>query len=294
MIVAPLEDRRLSGIGLILLAFLLFTGIDTSAKWLVLAGLPPWQVAFVRYAAHLAIATALILPASGGAALRSVSPGTEILRGLLLLISTVLNFNAVKYLPLTLTAAIMFTVPLWICAFSIPLLGERVGPRRWAAILVGLGGVLIITRPWSAEAHWAALLSIGATISVSLYAVMTRKLAGRDSTATQQFYAAAIATIVIAPLALIDWHWPERPVDWLAFGLIGFFGWGGHQLLTIAHRFAPASVLAPFGYIQIIYMTASSWLIFAAPPEFLVFVGAAVVLASGLYIWVRERHLAKT
>ena len=293
MIVAPLEDRRLMGIGLILIAFLVFTGIDTCAKWLVLAGLPPWQVVFIRYAVHLVMATALILPASGGAVLRSVSPGSEVVRGVFLLASTMLNFNAVRYLPLTLTSAIMFTIPLWICAFSIPLLGEKVGPRRWAAIVVGLGGVLIIARPWSAEAHWAVVLSIAAAISAALYTVMTRKLAGRDSTATQQFYAAAIATTLIAPMALIDWHWPERPVDWIAFGLIGLFGWGGHQLLTIAHRFAPASVLAPFGYFQIIYMTASSWLIFATPPEVWVLAGAAVVLASGLYIWIRERHLAE-
>ncbi|MEM6548718.1 MAG: DMT family transporter [Pseudomonadota bacterium] len=289
--VAAREDRRSAGIALMIAAFAFFTCIDASAKWLVQAGMPAMQVVFVRYAVHMAMVAVLFLPQEGLGLFRSDAWGAEAMRSFFLLASTIFNFLAVIYLPLTLTAAIFFTVPLWVCALSVPLLGERVGPRRWAAILIGFCGVLIVTRPWSAEAHWAVLLSIGAAICASLYIILTRRLAGVDSTATQQFYAAALASLAIAPVAFADWHWPETQTDWTAFALIGVVGWAGHQLLTVAHRFAPASTLAPFVYVQIIFMTAASWLIFSDPPDPWVFVGAAVVLLSGLYIWLRERQI---
>jgi drug/metabolite transporter (DMT)-like permease len=289
--VAPVEDRALVAIGLVLGAFLAFTGIDSCAKWLVLRGVPATEVAFVRYAVHLAIV--LAIGAAAGERLwvtRNIGPIS--LRAAVLLGSTLLNFVAVFYLPLTITAALMFSSPLWICLLSIPLLGEEVGWRRWAAMLVGFGGILIVARPWTGDLHWAVLLSLGAALCGALYAILTRRLAGRDSTNTQQFYAGLIATVGVAPLALLDWTWPSGAGSWVAFCLIGVFGWGGHQLLTIAHRYAPASTLAPFSYVQIVYMTASSWVIFAQPPDRWVIVGAAVVAGSGLYIWLRERALA--
>jgi drug/metabolite transporter (DMT)-like permease len=284
------EDRTLRAIGLVLLAFLAFTGIDSCAKWLVQRGLPATEVAFVRYAVHLVIVVLI------GAAARerlwvTGNLGAVSLRAAVLLGSTILNFLAVFYLPLTMTSALMFSSPLWICLLSIPLLGEEVGWRRWVAMLVGFAGILIVARPWTGELHWAVGLSLGAALCGALYAILTRALAGRDSTNTQQFYAGLIATAGVAPLALLDWVWPQGAASWVAYGLIGFFGWGGHQLLTIAHRYAPASTLAPFSYVQIVYMTASSWVIFAQPPDRWVILGAAVVAASGLYIWLRERAL---
>ncbi len=137
------------------------------------------------------------------------------------------------------------------------------------------------------------LFSVGAAVTTAFYAILTRQLAGVDSTATQQFYAATLATIGIAPMALGGWTWPVAGLDWVAFGLIGVFGWAGHQFLTIAHRYAPATTLAPFLYVQMIYMTASSWIVFHTPPDHWVLTGAAIVLSSGLYVWLRERHLAK-
>lgn len=293
MSVEPVEDRVLKGIALMLLAFLAFTGIDTSAKWMILAGLAPLQVVFVRYAGHALISLLIVLPREGRAMFHSENLKLEILRGVFLLGSTICNFTAVKYLSLTLTTAIFFTMPLIVCALSIPLLGERVGPRRWAAILVGLSGALIAIQPWGADAHWAILFSIGAVTLGALYMVLTRRLAGVDSAATQQFYSAGLATILIAPFALAGWQWPADPASWVAFALIGVFGWGGHQLLVVAHRCAPASTLSPFIYVQILYMTASSWLIFHQPPEGWHIVGAGIILCSGLYIWMRERALAE-
>ena len=290
--VAPREDRRLLAIGLIVLALLCFSGLDTSAKWLVLHGVPTTEVVFVRYLVHLLLVIAVAAP-SGEKFTRTRSLGPVVLRGLFLLGSTVLNFFALGSLPLTMTSAIMFTGPLWVCMLSIPLLGETVGPRRWAAIAVGFAGILVAMRPWSAALHWALVLSFGAALCGSFYSIFTRRLAGRDSTATQQFYAGLVATVGMAPFALSDWSWPQGGVNWAAFAALGCLGWGGHQLLIIAHRFAPASVLAPFSYTQIIWMATSSWLIFAAPPDAWMLVGVGIVVASGLYIWLRESSLSR-
>jgi drug/metabolite transporter (DMT)-like permease len=293
MAVAAREEKRLSAILLMLLAFLLFAGIDTSAKWLVQAGLPATEVVFVRFAVHFMIAMALILPQEGRRLFRTSAPGQELLRGLFLAGATFFNFFALKYLPLTVTVSILFATPLVVCAASVPLLGERVGPRRWSAVGVGFLGVLVVTRPWSASFHWAMGLSMGALFCASMYFVMTRKLAGVDSAGTQQFLTSLIAMTVAAPMGLVGWTWPTVPVDWAALALIGVFGWAGHQLATNAHRLAPASVLAPFVYVQIIYMTASSWAIFHTPPDGWVLAGAAIVTGAGLYVWLRERALTR-
>jgi drug/metabolite transporter (DMT)-like permease len=290
--IAPVEDRRLLAIGLILAALLGFTGIDTCAKWLILEGVPTAEVVFVRYLVNLLLVIALTLPI-GEPLVPTRNFGALALRGGFLLLSTVLNFVALRHLPLTVTSALMFTSPLWVTALSIPMLGEQVGPRRWAAILVGFLGVLVVTRPWTGAVHWAVAFSLGAALSAALYSLLTRRLAGRDSTATQQFYAALVAAIGMAPLALADWAWPRSAAGWTAFLMIGVFGWVGHQCLIIAHRFAPASALAPFAYSQIVYMAASSWLIFQQPPDRWLVAGASIVVASGLYIWLRERALAR-
>ncbi len=285
--VPPREDRPLFAVLLCLGAHLAFTGIDTSAKWLVTHDIPTAQVVFTRYQVHLVLAVSLAM-ATAQPLFASRARGLELLRGAALLTSTVMNFWALAYLPLAMTSAILFTAPLWICLLSVPLLGERIGPHRWAALAAGFAGILVITRPWTAHAHPAMLFCLVAAFATAIYAIITRRLAGVDPTSTQQVYAAA-AAVGTLPLALADWVWPSDLPGWLAFCLIGVFGWGGHQLLTIAHRYAPASALAPLIYIQILYMVTSGWLVFAQVPDVAVLGGAAIVVASGVYIWWRER-----
>jgi drug/metabolite transporter (DMT)-like permease len=292
--VRPVEDRRLAGIALVLMGYLMFTVIDSCAKWLSQSGLPTTEVVFVRYAGQLLLVSALFLPARGSALLATHRPWLEVARGLCLFASTVANFVAILFLPLTVTASISFTMPLMVCALSIPLLGETVGWRRWAAIVVGFIGVVIIVQPGTAAFQPAALLSLLAALFSALYMLLTRKLAGVDAVTTQQFYAALIATACVLPFAFGGWKWPSDAAGWSAFVMIGTAALIGHQVLTIAHRFAPASVLAPFAYAHIIFMTASSWLIFNQPPDVWIYVGAPIVIASGLYIWLRERQLSKS
>lgn len=292
-IVLPAEDRRGFAIALMLAAFFCFTMIDTCAKWLVLAGLPPIEVAFIRYAGHLAIMAALVAPRDWRSVVRTNAPTVAVLRGAFLAGATILNFFSLRYLPLSVTSAIFFTVPLWICLLGGPMLGERIGPRRATAVVIGFVGILVVTRPGLGALHWAVMLSIGASLCASLYFIQTRRLAGIDSTRTQQLFAAGIGTLALAVPALLDWSWPATLVGWLTFGAIGAFGWGGHQITVIAHRMAPATTLAPFVYLQLIFMTGAGWIVFGTVPDVWVFVGAAIVVASGLFIWMRERRLER-
>ena len=293
-IVKPVEDRRLLGIAMMLSALFCYTVIDSCAKLMVQAGLPSMEVVFVRYAGQFILVLALFWPRERKALVRTKNLKLEVGRGLFLLGSTICNFIAVVYLPLTITSAISFTMPLILCALSIPLLGETVGWRRWLAIGVGFLGVMIIVRPGTEAFHPAVLLSFGTAIFSALYNLSTRRLAGVDTTTTQQFYASGAATLCIAPFSFGGWAWPTHPLIWVCFVVIGVFALIGHLLVTTAHRYAPASVLAPFGYLQIIFMTGASWLVFNQPPTFWLLIGAPIVMASGLYIWLRERQLSKS
>lgn len=286
------EDRPSRAIGLCVLVFLCFTGVDVSAKWMIEAGLPVGEVVFVRYFGHLILVVCLFLPSQGRALWRMNKPALTMTRGLMLLIATATNFTALQFLPLTVTTAIFFASPLIVTALAALFLSETVGPRRWAAIAVGLIGVLIITRPWGEGFHWAMLISCIPPIVASIYTLITRRLAGVEAPDTMQFWAALIPVVAIAPFAFGEWVWPTQAWTWAFFFAIGFFGWIGHQLFTLAHRFADASTLAPLTYIHIVYMAAASWAIFHQPPAFWTIIGAAVIISSGLYVWMRERKVA--
>ncbi len=295
--IRPREDKRLLGISMFLGALVAFTGIDSSAKWILNDGFSVGQAVFMRYGVHLALIVGILLPLLGKNLVRTKRPGLEVVRARMLLTSTGMNYAAVQYLSLSVTSAIFFTLPIILCAFSVPLLGEKVGWRRWAAIGVGFIGVLIIIRPGSATFQWATLLSLGATVALAFYNILSRKLAGVDSLYTQQFYVALTATIFVMPFAIgpfaaQPWVLPTSSWSWVALFGMGMFGAVGHWLLTEAHRYAGASTLAPFVYGVIIPMTLSSWLIFGQLPDVWIWVGAPIVLGSGLYIWVRERNRA--
>ena len=286
-------DRPLFAIALMLGAYFAFSVVDTSVKWLALAGLPVLQLSFMRYIGHFAMSLGVM--ARDGAVVRhfrSGKTGVLIVRGVLLMLSTVFNFEALRHIPLTLTSTIMFSSPIIICAASWPLLGERVGVWRWSAIMVGFAGVLIAMQPLGSGFHWATLLSLAGACSFSGYVILTRRLSGVVPTDTMQFYSGVVGTLVLFPLAVAEWLTPDGPGDWLLMIVIGVAAWLGHQLLTTAHRFAPANALSPYSYAFILYLTVWSYLIFDEVPQSNTILGALVVVAAGLVIWMRERHLA--
>ena len=289
--VAPQEDRRTLGIGLLAFAQVFFAVLDTSAKWLTVANIPVFEVVFVRYAVPVILLTAILLPSRGWNLFRTANLKLELLRGLCLAGVTVALFFSMKFLPLTVTGALLFTMPLMVCALSVPLLGETVGWRRWAAIAVGFMGILIIVRPGTEAFHPASLLCLVGALCAAFYSILTRKLAGVDPASTQTIYAAAISVACVAPFAFDGWVWPTDPPTWTALLLVGVAGLFAHQLLTVAHRFAPPSTLAPFSYLELIYLAIASWIVFAEPPDAWFYAGAPLIIASGLYIWLRERAL---
>jgi drug/metabolite transporter (DMT)-like permease len=292
-IVAPVESRANRAIILVLLSQLVLLVLDISAKWLSVEGMATSEIVFVRYSMHLFLLLLLFLPVTGRNLFVSNNWKLEILRGACLLCTTGLNFLAMRYLPLTVTSAIQFTSPLIICALSGPLLGDKVGWRRWLAILVGFTGILIIVRPGTEAFQPAALLSLGCAMFLALFSILTRKLAGVDSALTQQFYAGATPVVLLMPIAFTDWVWPTQPVSWVAFAVMGAAGLGGHYLNSVAHRYATPATLAPFSYLSLLYLAVASWLIFNQPPDQWFMLGATIIIASGLYIWLRERALAR-
>ncbi|HKX37174.1 MAG TPA: DMT family transporter, partial [Burkholderiales bacterium] len=204
------------------------------------------------------------------------------------------NFWALQYLQLAVTSSIYFVVPIIIALLAAPLLGEKLDAGRWAAILAGFAGVLLIVRPGSGEFHPAILLSVGNAFLVAAFNLMTRRLAAYDSPETIQYLPAVGAALLLAPFALAAWQAPHSPLEWAVACLLGVCGAVGHYLLALAHRYAPASVLAPFLYQQVIYMALFGYLVFGDVPSLSVWLGSAIVVASGLYLFARERRrLAK-
>ncbi len=289
MLHADSARNRLTGIGLVSLTYLCFALLDGTAKWLV-QSVPVLVVVWLRFVTHVALASALLFPIRGAALVRTRHLRWHLLRGLMFCAMTGINFWALQYLLLTVTASIFFLVPILIALMSAPLLGERIDAKRWIAILVGFAGVLVVVRPGSAAFHPAMLLSLGNAVIYAVFNLMTRKLAAYDSPETIQFLPAVAASVLLAPFALAAWESPQGWLEWTLLGLMGVFGGVGHYLLALAHRYAPASTLAPFLYQQILYMALFGFLVFGSVPDAAVWAGAAIVISSGLYLFSRERR----
>lgn len=289
MLHADSARNRLVGIGLISATYLLFTLLDGSAKWLV-QSVPVLIVVWLRFLTHTLIASALLFPMRGLALVRTRHLRWHLARGLMFVAMTGINFWALQYLQLTVTASIFFMVPILVALLSAPLLGEKMDAKRWAAILIGFAGVLVIVRPGSEAFHPAMLLSLVNAVLYAFFNMMTRKLAAYDPPETIQFLPAVVASVVLAPFALAAWESPQGWFEWLLLCLMGVFGGTGHYLLAMAHRYAPASTLAPFLYQQILYMAIFGYLVFGSVPDAAVWIGAAIVIASGLYLFSRERR----
>lgn len=284
-----LDPGRLRGIGMMIAAFALFSMLDACAKYMADLYSQP-QIIWARYAGHFLLALVMFWPSHGLRLASSNRLGLQVVRSGLLFTATCLNFSAVQFLQLAETSSIMFSIPLLVAALSVPLLGERVGPRRWAAIVIGFIGVLIVVRPGLGGMHWAAFLSVGSSLCAALYQITTRKLAGYDPAAVTQFYSALIGVALISPLAPFYWT-PPAGAGLVAMIAIGLLGGVGHYLLILAHRLAPAPILAPFSYTQIVWMTAIGFIVFGDLPDRWTVAGGVVVVASGLYLLYRERRV---
>lgn len=284
-----LRDNR-RGIYWMLLTTGLFTSLDATAKYLT-QDYPVPQVLWARFTFHL-LFVAIFLGVRLSVTLRSQHLSLQLTRSFLMLITTGMFFFAVSQLPLADVVAIMFVGPLFVTALSVPLLKDYVGPRRWTAVGIGFLGALVIVRPGSGIMSWLAVLPVLAAFSHALYTITTRKLANHDLPMTTLFYTAALGAIVTTAIVPFFWVTPDLS-GWLLMALAGLFGAAGHLTLIKALGYASPVVVAPLSYLSLIWSIGLGFALFGDLPDTMTLVGAALIAASGMYVFHRERVRAE-
>ncbi|HLS68391.1 MAG TPA: DMT family transporter [Kiloniellales bacterium] len=274
------------GILWMLLAVMCFVILDTLAK-LLSDSYPVWQVVWARYAFHLVL-IAIVLRGTLAKTLRTTRLPLQLLRSLLLVVTTGLFFLGLTVLPLADAAAVMLLVPLFVTALSVPLLREKVGPRRWAGVLIGLLGALIVIRPGTDVFVYAALLPLAAALVNAFYHITTRLLSHSDSSMTTLTYSSLVGAAVMTIGLPFFWVAPDL-TGWLMMIGVGVIGGTSHFFLIKSYSEAPAAVVAPFGYSNIVWAVIFGFVIWGDLPDFWTLLGAGILIASGLYIFHREQ-----
>jgi drug/metabolite transporter (DMT)-like permease len=282
------KQRPLLGIAFMIAAMLVFPFLDVVAKHLGNLGIPVVEIVWARLTFGLLLTVPLLWRIEGRAALWPRDHTLQILRALFLVLSTLGFFGALRFLGIAETLAIYFVQPLAITLLAPLLLGEHVGLRRWIAVLVGFAGVLLIIRPGMVEFNWGVALALWSGFGSAITLLITRKLAGGSSavanTAYTNFYGAIIASV------LVVWFWKTpTPYEFGMFILLGAIGTAGNYLSLKALTYAEASLLAPFGYTEMINAVLLGWYFFGDFPDQWTFAGITVLIASAIYISWRER-----
>ena len=291
---APLSARasrqrgRLIGIALMCLALLCFSGLDATAKW-VNRSVDPLVTVWARYVSAAGLTFIFINPWTRPGAVATRRLPLQLARSFLLFLSTICNFVALQYLQLVEALSIVFSTPLIVALLAGPILGERIGMQRLIAVCVGFVGVLVVARPGLGTMHPAALLSLTGAVAYAFYGITTRMLASTDSSATTIIYSSLAGIVLMTPLLPWVWTTPSSPLTWALLMMTGFFGAVGHWLLVLAYARAPAVILSPFIYSQIVWMLALGYIVFGDWPDPWTFAGAGIVIASGLYLLYREQ-----
>lgn len=252
---------------------------------------PPVLVVMIRYWVFALFVIAMVSRQPGGLrrAIRTRRPKTQILRGVLLVVETGLMIEAFVRLGLVGTHAIFTVYPLLVAALSGPILGEKVGWRRWTAIGVGFAGILIILRPGSTVLNLGSVLALVSALMFAVYGLLTRHVA-RDDPAQVSFFWTGIAGAAAATvLGIGQWEW-LAPADWIWMGLLCACGLLSHWLLIRAYELAEASALQPFAYTQLAWVSVIGVLVFGEALHMNVVIGAAIVVAAGLFTLWRARQ----
>ena len=283
---------------LMLLAMLILPGIDAIAKWLS-SSISSGQVAWSRFFFQTLLMLPLFLRTRGPI----LTPALPLhaLRGALIALATLLFFSALKYLPLADAISIFFVEPLILTLLGALFLGESVGWRRLTAVAVGFAGSLVVIRPSFSALGLPALLPLGTALSFAVYLILTRKLAQREHPERMQFYAGVFGGIVmsvalaagaLADISVLSFVWPDR-WQWMLLAGLGVIATSGHLLVVHAFRRAPAGLLAPFQYAEIIGATILGLVFFGDFPDATTWVGVAIIVSSGMYVFHREATLAR-
>lgn len=277
---------------LLLGALFLFVLLDATAKHLGRTYPIPMLV-WSRYAVHLLLMVVFLAPSMRARLIATQRPGRQVVRALCLLGTTFFGMAALAHMPLAETTAIVFAAPLLVTLLARPLLGEHIGALRWAAVVVGFVGVLLIARPGSGLVAEGIALALGAALTYAIYQILTRQLTPTENPVTMLFYTALIGTLGMT-LAL-PWIWSGPMPDLLDAAMIvslGIYGGTGHFLLIRAFRGAPASVLSPILYIQLVWATLVGFLVFGHVPDGAALAGILTIAAAGAIIALDSRRPA--
>lgn len=249
---------------------------------------PSEQIIWARTAGHLAIVLMLVVPRYGLGVLATRRPGPQISRSLLLLGSTTLFFFAVKDVPLAKAASISFMTPFFVTLLAVPMLGEKIDPKRLAAVIVGFLGVLVVIRPGSEMFQPASVLIVGSAFCYAVYQVFTRKVAGTDRPETSVMYSALIGTLVMTCVVPFVWVTPTNLPDIALHLALGCLGAGGHWCVAKAMTYGQANVISPFQYWQMIGSVIVGYIISGLFPDGMTWLGAGIIIAAGITIAITE------
>ncbi len=279
-------DEPLKAIALAVSATVLFGTSDTISKYLS-GSLPIVEFIWIRYVIFLIMAAILVRRTSSRSA-RPRNLGLQITRGFCVVGSSMLFVYGVRSMTMAQATTISFLSPLLITILSIPMLGETVGPRRWAAVAAGMIGMLIVVRPGLGGFDPAALFGVASAFCWALALIITRKISSSDPPQTTVLWSASIGTVLLSLILPFQAVWPTPRQFGLSL-VLGILASGGQWLVILAHRIAPASLLAPFFYGQLLWVTVLGFLVFRNLPDTYTLAGAAIIIGSGLYTAHRER-----
>ncbi len=280
-------DRPFNGIALILSSTVFLGVSDVTAKYLS-ATLPSIEIAWLRFLVFAMIMVPAMVTGSPLFALKTNNVPLQLMRGAALLGSSLFFISGLRYLPIAEASATGFVSPLFVTALSIIFLSERVGVRRWLATAVGLVGVLIILRPGSIAFHPAAVFPIVSALAWAATLIMTRMMSGKEHAISIMTYSSIAGVAILSVLVPFIWVTPSWQA--IAFGiLIGVFSTAGQWIVVLAFRYADASVLAPFSYTQLLWVSILGFMVFGELPDVWTVIGAAFIVGSGLYTAHRER-----
>jgi drug/metabolite transporter (DMT)-like permease len=282
------EDRPSLAIVLVLAVMLTFVVMDSLAKLLAGSGMPPEVIIMLRYTLVLAALVPVVAYHWRSRPHVTQRPRLHFFRGALQAGSATTFVYALKFLPLETATAIGFVSPLYITALSVPFLGEKVGPRRWAAVVLGFGGVLMILRPGSAEFQPAMLLPLMTSFFWACSLIITRAMRGTEKPLTVMLWSTGTGFVLVAPFGIASWTAPNAE-QWALLASMAGCHLLAQYLMIRAYMLASASILAPFSYTTLIWAMLIGILVFGSYPDLLTVVGASVLAGAGLYVWHRER-----
>lgn len=299
--IVALDDRHAQGMAIMAAAMLLLPLMDVAGKWLATVDqLSPGQIALIRFLVQFVVLVPVIILLRGLPGLYPKHLWSNLLRGALLGLASMIFFVAVKYMPVADAIAVFFVEPLILTALSAIVLKETVGWRRRIAVLIGFVGALIVIQPSYALFGPVSLLPLCTALLFAIYLVLNKRLSIDDEPVVMQMVAGAGASITLGVIVLggtligIDDMTPKLPlhaISWTLLIAIGLISAGGHMMVIQALRYAPASLLAPFQYFEIVTAAGLGLLIFGDFPTLSKWIGIAIIIGSGLYTYWREREL---